>query len=156
MKFNMPGPLEYFQGKLFPNHHDHNRQKQEQTVELKVRMDCDGCETKVRKALESMSGVSSVEVNRKMQKVTVNGYLDPGKVLKRAKRTGKRVEIWPYAPCNAVTAPMVTAQNYDKKAPAGYVRNVEYNTIPSMNSNRPDSQYTSMFSEENANACTIM
>ena len=28
-----------------------------QTVELKVRMDCDGCELKVKKAISSMKGI---------------------------------------------------------------------------------------------------
>lgn len=32
------------------------KKKQYQTVELKVRMDCDGCELKVKKALSSLSG----------------------------------------------------------------------------------------------------
>ena len=38
--------------------HMHNKKnrKQFQTVELKVRMDCDGCELKVRKALFSLYG----------------------------------------------------------------------------------------------------
>lgn len=33
------------------------KRKQFQTVELKVRMDCDGCELKVRNALSSMKGM---------------------------------------------------------------------------------------------------
>ena len=32
------------------------KRKQFQTVELRVRMDCDGCEMKVRNALSSMKG----------------------------------------------------------------------------------------------------
>ena len=32
------------------------KKKPFQTVELKVRMDCDGCELKVKKALSSLSG----------------------------------------------------------------------------------------------------
>jgi hypothetical protein len=33
------------------------KRKQFQTVELKVRMDCEGCELKVRNALSSMKGM---------------------------------------------------------------------------------------------------
>lgn len=33
------------------------KRKQFNTVELKVRMDCEGCELKVKKALSSMSGM---------------------------------------------------------------------------------------------------
>jgi hypothetical protein len=34
----------------------YKKRKQFQTVELRVRMDCDGCEMKVRNALSSMKG----------------------------------------------------------------------------------------------------
>ncbi|XP_037448226.1 heavy metal-associated isoprenylated plant protein 23-like [Triticum dicoccoides] len=45
-----------------------------QTVELRVRMDC---ERQVKKALAGMRGVERVEVNRKQQRVTVTGTVDP-------------------------------------------------------------------------------
>ncbi|GLJ51172.1 hypothetical protein SUGI_1089060 [Cryptomeria japonica] len=150
---NPGGTLEYFSD-LFRRSSRHKKQKTFQTVELKVRMDCDGCELKVKKALEHLSGVQTVDVNRKMQKVTVTGYVEPNKVLKKVKATGKKAEIWPYVPYNSVTQPVVTAQSYDKKAPAGYVRKESFNT--GANSNRPDEQYGAMFSEENPNACTVM
>ena len=43
--------------------HDHDRRRkrrQLQTVELKVRMDCEGCELKVKNALSSMKGSTSI------------------------------------------------------------------------------------------------
>jgi hypothetical protein len=49
------GTLEYLSD-LMSSTHKHKRKKQLQTVELKVRMDCDGCELKVKKALSSLSG----------------------------------------------------------------------------------------------------
>lgn len=36
--------------------HKKSKKKQFQTVNLKIRMDCDGCELKVHKALVSLSG----------------------------------------------------------------------------------------------------
>lgn len=36
--------------------HKQKKRKQLQTVDLKVKMDCDGCELKVKKALSSLSG----------------------------------------------------------------------------------------------------
>lgn len=145
------GALEYL-SRLF-NGHAKRRRKQLQTVELKVRMDCEGCERKVRNSVSSMKGVKSVEVNRKLQKVTVTGFVDSNKVLKRVKATGKRAEIWPYVPYNLVYHPYAP-QTYDKKAPAGYVRNVDY-SFPSAVS-RPDEMYTTLFSDDNPNACSIM
>ncbi|GLJ24811.1 hypothetical protein SUGI_0474420 [Cryptomeria japonica] len=130
------------------------RLKQFQTVELRVRMDCEGCERKVRNSLENMKGVRSLEVDRKQFKVTVTGYVEANKVLKRVRRkTGEKAEIWPYKPYNLVYHPYA-AQVYDKKAPAGYVRNVDP-TFP--NPQRSDQeQYTSAFSDDNPNACSIM
>ncbi|KAF9597808.1 hypothetical protein IFM89_021893 [Coptis chinensis] len=120
------GTLEYFSD-LMSSGHTHKK-KTFQTVELKVRMDCDGCELKVRKALlSSMSGVKSVDINRKQQKVIVSGYVEANKVLKKAKSTGKKAEIWPYVPYNLVAHPY-TAQAYGKRAPPGYVRNIEITT----------------------------
>lgn len=100
------------------------------------------------------AGVKNVEINRKQQKVTVTGYVDSNKVLKKAKATGKKAEIWPYIPYNLVAQPY-TAQAYDKKAPPGYVRNVENNAI-SGTVIRYEDPYISMFSDDNPNACSIM
>ncbi|KAL2951227.1 hypothetical protein AAZX31_01G129500 [Glycine max] len=64
------------------------KQKAMQTTEIKVRMDCDGCERRVRNAVSSIKGVKSVEVNRKESRVVVRGYVDPKKVLKRSNKAG--------------------------------------------------------------------
>ncbi|MCO5593920.1 hypothetical protein L7F22_047939 [Adiantum nelumboides] len=63
-------------------------------VELLVSMDCNGCERKVRKKLSKLKGVDSVEIDMKMNKVTVLGYVDRRKVLKAVRKTGKRAEFW--------------------------------------------------------------
>lgn len=103
------------------------------------------------------AGVKSVEINRKQQKVSVTGYVEANKVLKKAKSTGKRAEIWPYVPYNLVAQPYI-AQAYDKKAPPGYVRNVENMNMTSSTGTvtRYEDPYTTMFSDDNPNACSIM
>ena len=103
---------------------------------------------------ECFSGVKSVDIIRKQQKVTVTGYVEANKVLKKAKSTGKKAEIWPYVPYNLVAQPYA-AQAYDKKAPPGYVRKVE-NTATTGTVTRYDDPYISMFSDDNPNACSIM
>lgn len=50
------GTLEYFCELMRSSHKHKKKKKQFQTVDLKVRMDCDGCELKVKKALSSLSG----------------------------------------------------------------------------------------------------
>ncbi|KAF3431696.1 hypothetical protein FNV43_RR26949 [Rhamnella rubrinervis] len=128
------------------------KRKAMQTVEIKVKMDCDGCERRVRNAVSHMKGAKSVEVNRKQSKVSVTGYVEPKKVLKRVQRTGKKAEFWPYVPYNLVAYPYA-AQAYDKKAPSGYVRNV-VQALPSPNA--PDEKFTTLFSDENTNSCSVM
>ncbi|CAI9758248.1 unnamed protein product [Fraxinus pennsylvanica] len=148
------GTLDYLSD-LMSSGHKHKKRKQLQTVNLKVRMDCDGCELKVKKALSSLSGVKSVEINRKQQKVTVTGYVEQSKVLKKAKSTGKKAEIWPYVPYNLVAQPY-SIQAYDKKAPPGFVRKVDNPTTGNGTLTRIEDPYITMFSDDNPNACSIM
>ncbi|KAG8056549.1 hypothetical protein GUJ93_ZPchr0002g26045 [Zizania palustris] len=137
----------------------YKKRKQFQTVELKVRMDCDGCELKVRNALSGMKGVQSVEINRKQYKVTVQGFVEPNKVVKRVQATGKKAEIWPYVPYSLVAHPYA-APAYDKKAPPGHVRRVDaIMPVASYGAGAAGNQeerLTTMFSDENPNACSIM
>ncbi|KAK6922558.1 Heavy metal-associated domain, HMA [Dillenia turbinata] len=134
------------------------RRNQLQTVEIKVKMDCEGCERRVRKSVESMRGVTRVEVNPKQHKLTVVGYVNPNKVLRRVRyRTGKKADFWPYVPYDLVDHPYVPGV-YDKKAPSGYVRNTLGD--PRIDSlARADSlevKYTTAFSDENPNSCVVM
>ncbi|WVZ93078.1 hypothetical protein U9M48_039091 [Paspalum notatum var. saurae] len=126
------------------------KRKQFHTVELKVRMDCEGCELKVRNTLASMRGVESVEINRKQQKVTVHGFVEPQRVLRRAQSTGKRAELWPYVPyTNLYVAPPV----YDKKAPPGHVRRVDALIAPAAGR---EEHLATIFSDDNPNGCSVM
>ncbi|KAL6010916.1 hypothetical protein ACLOJK_001359 [Asimina triloba] len=123
-----------------------------QTVDVKVKMDCDGCERRVRNAVCSMKGARSVDVNRKQSRVTVTGYVDQGRVISKIRGVGKRAEPWPYVEYKLVSYPYA-AQAYDKKAPTGFVRNV-VQAMPSPNN--PTEKYAYLFSDENPHACAIM
>ncbi|XP_062006606.1 heavy metal-associated isoprenylated plant protein 21-like [Rosa rugosa] len=127
------------------------KRKTMQKVEIKVKMDCDGCERKVKKAVSTMKGVESVEVNRKQSRVIVNGYVEANRVLKRVKSTGKRAEIWPYIPQHLVHYPHASGA-YDKRAPPGHVKN----TFAFPASDASDNNIVSFFSDDNVNACSIM
>ena len=98
-------------------------------------------------------GVTAVSVNPKMSKVTVTGYVEPRKVLARVKRTGKTTaDMWPYVPYTLATYPYVGGA-YDKKAPAGLVRNVPQAMA---DPGAPEVRYMNMFNDEDVNACTVM
>ncbi|XP_074267604.1 heavy metal-associated isoprenylated plant protein 26-like [Silene latifolia] len=149
---------EYFDcGGGHSHRHRHNRRKMLQTVEIKVKIDCEGCERKVRRAVEGMKGVTQVDIEPKQSKLTVTGYVEPNKVVARVKhRTGKRAELWPYVPYDVVAHPYA-AGVYDRRAPAGYVRRADdqqVNQLARMSST--EVRYTTAFSDENPGACSIM
>ncbi|CAM0910039.1 unnamed protein product [Alopecurus aequalis] len=128
--------------------------RQLETVEMKVRIDCEGCESKIRDTLEGMDGVTCVEVVPRQNRVTVTGYVDAAKVMRRvARKTGKRVEPWPYVPYDAVAHPC---------APGAYNKSVNANHGVSSGpllgrATTTETRYTGAFAEENANAaCAIM
>ena len=134
--------------------------RQLETVEMKVRIDCEGCESKIRQTLEGMDGVTGVEVVPRQNRVTVTGYVDAATVMRRvARKTGKRVDPWPYVPYEAA----VVHPCDGRKAPAGYVRDVTANhgggrAGPAFGrATSTKARYTGVFNDENANAaCAIM
>ncbi|KAK9285070.1 hypothetical protein L1049_024255 [Liquidambar formosana] len=151
---------------LFEWSHSHRGRKklkrklrnQLQTVEIKVKMDCEGCKTRVKNSVKGMKGVTQVEVEPKQHKLTVIGYVDPNKVLKRVRyRTGKVAEMWPYVPYDVIPHPYAPGV-YDRKAPAGYVRNAmtDPKTYTLARASSTEEMYTMAFSDDNPHACVIM
>ncbi|XP_010266835.1 PREDICTED: heavy metal-associated isoprenylated plant protein 27-like [Nelumbo nucifera] len=133
------------------------KRKQLQTVEIKVKMDCEGCERKVKKAVEGMKGVNEVDIEAKQSKVVVIGYVEPRKVLQRIRATGKKAEFWPYVRYDVVPHPYAPG-TYDKKAPPGYVRNVLQDPEASAlaRANSMEERFYMAFSDDNPNSCSIM
>ncbi|GLT74457.1 hypothetical protein SLA2020_462530 [Shorea laevis] len=146
------GTLEYLSD-LLSSVKKKKKKKPMTTVALKIRMDCEGCARKVKKVLSGVKGAKSVDVDLKQQKATVTGFVEAKKVLAAAKTTKKKVELWPYVPYTLVANPYVS-QAYDKKAPANHVRRVPANAT--ITETTMDDRYTTMFSDENPNACSIM
>lgn len=151
------GALDHLSDLFNCSSHGHKlkKRKQLQTVEIKVKIDCEGCERKVRRAVEGMKGVTQVEIEAKQSKLSVTGYVEPKKVVARVRhRTGKMAELWPYVPYDVVAHPYA-AGVYDRKAPAGYVRRDEQvNQLARMSST--EVRYTTAFSDDNTGACSIM
>ncbi|KAF5734382.1 Heavy metal transport/detoxification superfamily protein [Tripterygium wilfordii] len=149
------------------NHHLHNMPKQGrplslQTVELKVRMCCPGCERVVKNAIYKLRRIDSVEVDLEMERVTVVGYVDHNKVLKAVRRAGKRAEFWPYP-----DPPLyfTSAENYFKDTTKEFKKSYNYyrhgynighrhGNIPI--NRRGDDTISNMFNDDNVNACCLM
>ncbi|KAJ3704395.1 hypothetical protein LUZ61_008100 [Rhynchospora tenuis] len=72
-------------------------------VEMSVHMDCQGCERKIKKALQKVEGVQGLEIDMQRQKVTVTGWVDQNKVLKAVRKTGRKAVFWPYGYSNGNT-----------------------------------------------------
>ncbi|URD78113.1 Heavy-metal-associated domain [Musa troglodytarum] len=131
-----------------------------QTVELKVRMCCTGCERVVKQALLKLRGVDSVEVDLELEKVTVTGYVERNKVLKEVRRSGKKAEFWPNPDLPLY---FTTEKNYfhDVESFRGsynYWRH-GYNgdrhghvPVPQ----RGEDAVSNMFNDDDVNACSVM
>ncbi|XVF53221.1 hypothetical protein PTKIN_Ptkin05aG0082600 [Pterospermum kingtungense] len=133
-----------------------------QTVDLKVRMCCTGCERVVKNAIYKLRGIDSVEVNLEMEKVTVIGYVDRNKVLKQVRRAGKRAEFWPYPDIplyftstseyfRDTTNEFKESYNYYRH---GYNLGHRHGNIPV--THRGDDKVSNMFNDDNVNACCLM
>ncbi|GJY43532.1 heavy metal-associated isoprenylated plant protein 28-like protein [Tanacetum coccineum] len=149
-----------------------------QTLEMIVNIDCQGCERKVRKALQSLDGVESIDIDMNMQKVTVTGWVDQEKVLKKIRRTGKKAELWPF-PYNQESLtftqqyadmysyhsdpatyfhtdrPEISTYDYNTHGYNGY-GHVTYQEPPYSLTTGFGEKATTAFSDENVNACLIM
>ncbi|XP_059443441.1 heavy metal-associated isoprenylated plant protein 30-like [Corylus avellana] len=150
----------------FDDNFNHNMPKGRplslQTVELRVRMCCTGCERVVKDAIHKLKGVDSVEVDLELEKVTAVGYVDRNKVLKAVRRAGKRAEFWPYPEpplyytssdryFRDTTHEFKESYNYYKH---GYNLGDRHGTIPI--SHRGDDKVSNMFNDDNVNACCLM
>ncbi|XVF40349.1 hypothetical protein PTKIN_Ptkin01aG0106200 [Pterospermum kingtungense] len=140
-------------------------------VEMRVHMDCEGCVAKIRKALGKLKGIDSVDVDMQKQKVTVMGWAasDHKKILKTVSKTGRKAELWLYPYNNEnqyyyeyyQRQPIVTyhatghssSYNYHKH---GYDGHLHGYYQPPPYSVLVDQQASSIFSDENPHACSIM
>ncbi|KAK1281271.1 hypothetical protein QJS04_geneDACA002999 [Acorus gramineus] len=66
-----------------------------QTFVLKVNIHCDGCKQEVRRLLQKIEGVYTVNIDVEQQKVTVSGSVDSATLIKKLNKSGKHAELWP-------------------------------------------------------------
>ncbi|KAI7752988.1 hypothetical protein M8C21_026729 [Ambrosia artemisiifolia] len=68
-------------------------------TEIQVRMDCNGCVQKIKKALHGINGIYDIYIDIPQQKLTIIGWADPEKIVKAIKKTRKNATI-----CSHTTA----------------------------------------------------
>lgn len=80
-------------------------------LELKVPMCCEKCQEKVKEAVEEVEGVRDVICDQYNQRVTVTGFVDPLKLLRRVKKVKKKSSFFNDATyINASSLPIVSAR----------------------------------------------
>ncbi|CAA2981602.1 heavy metal-associated isoprenylated plant protein 31 isoform X2 [Olea europaea var. sylvestris] len=135
-------------------------------VEVRVpNLDCEGCASKLRKALYKLKGVDEVEVDMETQKITVRGYaLEEKKVLKAIKRTGKAAEPWPYPgysnyfssfykyPTHIINHYYDTSRNVAAPSVHTFFHTPAVYSVAVAS----DEPVASLFSDDNPHACTVM
>ncbi|KAI5658760.1 hypothetical protein M9H77_27553 [Catharanthus roseus] len=62
---------------------------------LKVSIHCEGCKRKVKKILQQIQGVYEIDIDAKLQKVTVIGEVGADTLLRKLNKAGKHAELWP-------------------------------------------------------------
>ncbi|KAH6769637.1 hypothetical protein C2S52_014440 [Perilla frutescens var. hirtella] len=62
-------------------------------TEIKVRMDCNGCVQKIKKALHGITGIYDIYVDFSEQKIAITGWAEPEKLVKAIKKTRKSAVI---------------------------------------------------------------
>ncbi|KAL4592590.1 hypothetical protein LXL04_005590 [Taraxacum kok-saghyz] len=116
-------------------------------AEFKVSLYCDGCEKLVVDTISKIEGVEKFMTDMTRHQVVVIGKMDPAKVLKKLKKTGKRVE-------------MILPSEDD--IPLELQRDIEPEEMgqpppdPMMYDYLDESRLYTIFSDENPNACSIM
>ncbi|XP_037446670.1 heavy metal-associated isoprenylated plant protein 45-like [Triticum dicoccoides] len=122
---------------------------------MNVHMDCEGCEKRIRKAMSRLEGVSTVEIDMDMQKVTVTGYVERRRVLRAA-------EFWP-SPYDAGYYPFAIRYLEDdtylpthryhlhgyNDPVVGYYPGHAFTHIL-------DDRALALFNDDNVHACTVM
>ncbi|WCJ36645.1 Heavy metal transport/detoxification superfamily protein [Euphorbia peplus] len=136
-------------------------------VEVRVpNLDCEGCASKLKKALFKLKGVEEVEIEMEIQKITVRGYgiIEEKKVLKAIKRAGKAAEAWPYPSGHSHFTSFYKYPNYIVNHYYDSHKNVASNGVHSFFHTpavysvavASDEAIASIFSDDNPHACSIM
>ncbi|KAL5974239.1 hypothetical protein ACLOJK_030903 [Asimina triloba] len=78
-----------------------------QVIELKVRLHCKACE---KSQFGSFAGVTCLEIDAKISKITAMGYVDRKAVIKAIRKTGRRAEAWKSSSLDAADFPAVNSK----------------------------------------------
>jgi copper chaperone CopZ len=105
-------------------------------LELTVPMCCEKCEEKVKEELEELDGVRDVICDQYNQRVTVTGFVDPLKALRKVKKVKKKSAFFDNSTyINAASLPIESARNNNALASANGFSESRYTTNPLVRAN---------------------
>ncbi|XVE82205.1 hypothetical protein DITRI_Ditri15bG0128700 [Diplodiscus trichospermus] len=97
-----------------------------QVTEIQVRMDCNGCVQKIKKALHGIQGIYEVYPDIAQQKLTIIGWADPERIIKAIRKTRKIATI-----CSHSEPPEGAAQPTEQPPEGGSAATETANPPPS-------------------------
>ncbi|KAK9048939.1 hypothetical protein SSX86_008492 [Deinandra increscens subsp. villosa] len=116
-------------------------------AEFNISLYCEECERLVADTISKIKGVEKFMTDMTRHHVVVMGKISPAKVLKKLKKTGKRVE-------------MILSCEYDipdvEEEDANQDEFLQPAPSPMMYEYLRESTLYTIFSDENPNACSIM
>ncbi|XP_059315602.1 abscisic acid and environmental stress-inducible protein-like [Lycium ferocissimum] len=65
------------------------------TFSLKLNVHCKICGVKLKKWLQKIKGVHSVEIDQELGKVVISGIVNSAKILKELEKWGTKAQLWP-------------------------------------------------------------
>ncbi|KAL9674638.1 hypothetical protein QQ045_030910 [Rhodiola kirilowii] len=120
-------------------------------VELKISMHCNACERSVANIISNVKGVEKFTTDMTRHRVVITGRIDTKKVMKKLKKkTGKRVEL--LLPLKQQQQQQVTRAELEPSEEQGLMKEL----VLFGGSHWRGCDFTTMFSDENPNACIVM
>jgi copper chaperone CopZ len=116
-KDDLDYPSGYTQQRIFVNQRALNGAGPVPVLELRVPMCCEKCEEKVKEAVEECDGVKNVICDQYNQRVTVTGFVDPLKVLRRVRKVKKKSEFFRDGTLVTRTSHPITQQSRSMHVP---------------------------------------
>lgn len=105
-------------------------------IELTVPMCCAKCQEKVKEELEELDGVRDVVADQYNQRVTVTGFVDPLKALRKVKKVKKNSALVNSSnSINATSLPIQTAASNNVLTSANVLSESRYTTNPLVRAN---------------------
>jgi copper chaperone CopZ len=105
-------------------------------LELTVPMCCEKCREKVKEELEELDGVRDVICDLYNQRVTVTGFVDPLKALRKVKKVKKKSAFFNNGTyINATSLPIESARNNNALVSANGFSESRYTTNPLIRAN---------------------